>query len=62
VDEPWLFDLEKDPDELRNVYNDEDSRPIVRQMAAALRDYGQMHNDLYVKSPKIAGEIEKALG
>jgi len=35
-DDPWLFDLEKDPDELVNFYNDPEYKPIAEKFQAEL--------------------------
>ncbi len=35
-DDPWLFDLEKDPDELINFYNDPEYKPIAEKFQAEL--------------------------
>ncbi|NLR91502.1 sulfatase family protein [Flammeovirga agarivorans] len=39
-DEPWLFDLEKDPDELVNYYNDPEYKSIAKRLKDEL--YPQM--------------------
>jgi arylsulfatase A-like enzyme len=39
-DKPWLFDLEKDPDELTNFYNHKDYKDIAKRMSSEL--YVQM--------------------
>jgi arylsulfatase A-like enzyme len=44
-DDPWLFDLEKDPDELINFYTNPEYKPIAEKMQAELvaqmKTYGE---------------------
>ncbi len=44
-DDPWLFDLEKDPDELINFYNDPEYAPIAErfqsELVAQMKRYGE---------------------
>lgn len=56
-DEPWLFDLEKDPDELINFYNNQDYKDIRIWMSAQLIEYGKKTNDSRIYHPKIAKEL-----
>jgi arylsulfatase A-like enzyme len=50
-DEPWLLDLDRDPDELANAIDNVEHQPVVRELAGALRDYGQRYNDLFTQHP-----------
>lgn len=36
TDDPWLFDLQKDPDEMVNFYNNPEYKPVVDRMQAEL--------------------------
>lgn len=56
-DSPWLTDLEKDPDELVNCYNDPDYRSVVEKLKKQVWNYGKQHNDPRVISPKIKKEL-----
>jgi arylsulfatase A-like enzyme len=60
-DEPWLFDLQKDPDELINFYHDPDCRDIVRFLAAELLAYGRAHGDPRVDHPHISAQLKEAV-
>ena len=60
-DEPWLFDLEQDPDELKNYYREATHQAVVRKLAQALRDYGPRHADPYLRHPKLVAELAAAL-
>lgn len=44
-DDPWLFDLQKDPDELTNFYNNPEYGPVVEklqtQLIAQMKRYGE---------------------
>ena len=52
-DDPWLFDLEGDPDELINYYQDPAHKDILRHLAQSLLDYGQSYQDARVQEPSI---------
>ena len=60
-DEPWLFDLREDPDELINFYKAPAYRHVVRQLAEALRDYGTEHGDGRIENTRIRAELEAVL-
>ncbi|KGE12270.1 sulfatase [Sphingobacterium deserti] len=45
VDEWELYDLEKDPNELKNVYNDPTYASIKQQMTVKLKDVRKKYND-----------------
>ena len=61
VDDPWLFDLKADPDELWNIYAEENSQEIVQTFSAALKKYCQLHDDPYGEDPQIARQITEGL-
>ncbi|HRX80270.1 MAG TPA: sulfatase, partial [Pirellulaceae bacterium] len=44
VDPPWLFDLERDPDEVTNFFEHAGYREIVQDLATQLRDYAAKNN------------------
>ncbi|UCD00082.1 MAG: sulfatase [Phycisphaerales bacterium] len=56
-DNPWLFDLEDDPDELTNYYQDPSYRDTVRHLAQSLLDYGQRCRDARVEEPSIQAAL-----
>jgi len=58
VDDPWLFDLEKDPNEIKNFFHDPEYREVIREMAQELLAYGDKYNDGRVKLEKITAELE----
>jgi arylsulfatase A-like enzyme len=55
ADDPWLFDLERDPDELTNFFSDPAYRETVRELSRQLADYGRKYHD-----PRAANENLKA--
>lgn len=57
VDNPWLFDLEKDPDELTNFFEDPAYRRTVRFLAKDLVAYCRTYNDHYSSDPKIKSDL-----
>lgn len=44
-EEPWLYDLINDPDELVNFYKDKKYVAAVKEMSAGLIAYGKKYND-----------------
>jgi arylsulfatase A-like enzyme len=59
-DDPWLFDLEGDPDELVNCYHDPAYKDILRHLAQSLLDYGQRYQDARVQEPSIQAVLVAA--
>lgn len=56
-DEPWLFDLEINPDETINYFEDPDYQDVVRELSQELVAYGIKYNDSRIHHPKIAREL-----
>jgi len=61
VDEPWLFDLEKDPDELENFFGDAKYRQTVRELSHELLAYGREYKDPYILQPPIKAGLMWAI-
>jgi hypothetical protein len=60
-DEPWLFDLQEDPDELVNCFTDQRYRDTVRTLSRQLRDYGQTWKDPRVANARIQADLQWAI-
>ncbi|TWU56515.1 Choline-sulfatase [Rubripirellula tenax] len=60
-DEPWLFDLQSDPDEVVNQMGRDGYAPIATEFAGALRAYAQSHGEPHLDSPAIAKSISSIL-
>lgn len=60
-DDPWLFDLEKDPDELTNFYGHDRYRTTVRALSKQLRDYGKSCTDPRVANARIQADLKWAI-
>ncbi len=60
--DPWLFDLEKDPDELINLFNDPESKNIITTMTDQLQRYCKLQKDPFADLPEIKSAITAALG
>lgn len=60
-DDPWLFDLQKDPDELANYFTDKSYRRIVRTMSQQVLEYGNKYKDPYITSPRVAADLKWAI-
>lgn len=59
--EPWLFDLELDPDEMVNYYNQPAYQEIIQDLATKLKAYGSTYSDPYLDNAKITVEIDQAI-
>ncbi len=59
-DQPWLFDLDRDPDEMINMINNPAYRDIAKTMALELEQYGAKYKDPRMESPRIAADIKWA--
>lgn len=56
-DQPWLFDLEKDPDELVNSFADPACREVVRTLCRKLIQYGKKFHDARVANECIQYDL-----
>lgn len=52
LDDPWLFDLEKDPDELINFYSNPEYKTVAKRFEAALLEQIKRYNDPILKTLK----------
>jgi arylsulfatase A-like enzyme len=57
-DIPWLIDMKKDPDELKNFFQAPEYREIVRDLAGQLIAYGRKYKDDRTSVAKIASDLE----
>lgn len=55
---PWLIDLEKDPFELHNFYQDSSYSEVISRMSAKLLEYGITSGDKLITRTKIKEELE----
>jgi len=60
-DDPWLFDLEKDPDELNNLFTNPACRETVRDLSRQLAAYGDKHKDPRAANAKIQADLKWAV-
>ena len=60
-DEPWLFDLGKDPHEMTNRIRSADYRGSIRQLIAQLKAYDARVGDSYLQAPLIKEQIQSLL-
>lgn len=61
-DEPWLLDLEQDPDELTNYIGSPDHQEVVKALAQELATYGETHEDPYLKNASTAASLKALAG
>jgi len=57
-DDPWLIDMEKDPDELKNFFQDPEYRDVVRDLAGELIAYGKKYKDGRTEVAKIKADLD----
>ena len=60
-DDPWLFDLEKDPDELINFYKNPAYRDAIRTLVGQLLDYGKKFQDPRLNNPKLQTDLQQVI-
>ncbi len=60
--EPWLFDVEKDPDELTNFFGDPGYSKVVKNLTAELTAYCKEYNDPRLEEPNVKAAMEAAAG
>jgi arylsulfatase A-like enzyme len=58
---PWLFDLQKDADELTNRFTDPTCQAIVREMTGGLIKYCKTQKDTYGEVPHIKAAMAAAV-
>ena len=61
ADDPWLFDLEEDPDELVNYFCDSEYRETVRELSRQLAGYGHTYKDRRIANAKIKADLAWAI-
>ena len=60
-DEPWLIDMEKDPDEIINYIAVEEYKNIIIGLARQLQEYGKKQNDPYLQNTKMEEDLKELL-
>lgn len=60
-DDPWLFDMKQDPDELVNLYRRPGTKGVAERLGKALRGYGIANADPYLSQKNIASSLERIL-
>ncbi len=61
ADHPWLIDLQQDPQELTNLFQDAQHEGVALRLTAKLRNYCREHQDVYARVPAIKEALEHAL-
>lgn len=59
-DDPWLFDLERDPDEVANQFDNAAYREIILEFAQRLDDYGTTFDEPRFANKEIVDAIRKS--
>ena len=57
-EEPWLLDLEQDPDELNNHFDNPDHQAVARSLAQDLLTYGDQTKDPQLMSGPLRAQLE----
>jgi arylsulfatase A-like enzyme len=58
---PWLFDLERDPDEMINFFTDKHYREVVRDLSTELRGYGEDYKDPVIGLAPVKADLDWAI-
>lgn len=61
-EDPWLLDLERDPDELTNFIDSTDHQDTVQELARHLRNYGREFRDPYTTHPLTTQHLDQLSG
>jgi hypothetical protein len=61
TDPPWLFDLERDPDEVINFFRHDGYRPVIQKLSKQLAEYAKSHGDNFAELPRIKADIAWAI-
>ena len=57
-DQPWLFDLERDPDEMVNMLGNPGYRDTAQELAKKLKEYGFKYQDPRMNDPRIKADLD----
>lgn len=60
-DDPALFDLKNDPNELNNVFADPKNRGLIRDLAKGLSDYAESTKDPHLSYESIKADLKWAV-
>ena len=60
-DDPWLIDMETDPDELINFIDEATKVEVIKELAKKLNEYAQKHNDPFLQGTKMADDMKELL-
>ena len=58
--DPWLFDLQEDPDELTNFFANPAYQQTVRELADRILEYGKEYHDPYIDDAGIKADLQAA--
>jgi len=61
MDAPWLIDMDKDPDELKNFCTNPEYRSVVRNLAVQLAAYHDKFKDPSLSTPKFQYDLKWAV-
>lgn len=59
--EPGFFDLQEDPNELKNGFLMPRYRELIRELGAELEGYAKAHGEPHYKSAQVKGDLEWAI-
>lgn len=60
-DDPWLLDLDQDPDELINFIDEPGIEVVVKELAAELHQYALEFKDPYLYNNKMSDELNRLM-
>ena len=60
-DDPWLLDLEQDPDELINFIHEPGNEAVVKELGTELQEYAVQFQDPYLQNTKMSDDLDRLL-
>ncbi len=60
-DDPWLLDLEQDPDELINYIHEPGNEAVVKELGTELQEYAVQFQDPYLQNNKMSNDLDGLL-
>ncbi|MGI9544350.1 MAG: hypothetical protein ACR2MX_13905, partial [Cyclobacteriaceae bacterium] len=61
TDEPWLIDMETDPNEQINSIKEPSKTEVIKKLAHKLREYANKHDDQFLNGTKMDDDLRTLL-
>ncbi|MBD3672398.1 MAG: sulfatase [Planctomycetaceae bacterium] len=60
-EEPWLIDVQDDPNELTNLAGKAEHAEVMKELTKKLLAYGEKYDDPYIENPRIRSWMDQVL-